>query len=202
MTNIKPATRHTWQRAAVRDLLEGGEEFRTAQQIHDRLRDEGARVGRPRLVEAHQRVDDRGMRVRAAARGPDGQGAGVSVDDGEVVVVVLLADEAAGILAERANLVLERLRIADELGLVEDAVDLLHDLVADLDAHADVHFVVGGFDAVLVRDLAQPRRAAASGGGHDVRRAHLVMLALVASIHVLNTAFDQQRHGWSGQARP
>ena len=34
---------------------------------------------------------------------------GVSVDDGEVVVVVLLADEAAGILAERANLVLERL---------------------------------------------------------------------------------------------
>ena len=68
MTNIKPATRHTWQRAAVRDLLEGGEEFRTAQQIHDRLRDEGARVGRPRLVEAHQRVDDRGMRVRAAAR--------------------------------------------------------------------------------------------------------------------------------------
>jgi hypothetical protein len=29
--------------------------------------------------------------------------------------------------------------IADELGLVEDVVDLLHDLVADLHAHADVH---------------------------------------------------------------
>jgi len=28
------------------------------------------------------------------------------------------------------------------------------------------------------------------------------MLAPVASIHVLNTAFDQQRRGWSGQARP
>jgi len=29
-----------------------------------------------------------------------------------------------------------------------------------------------------------------------------VMLALVASIHVLNTAFDHRRRGWSGQARP
>lgn len=48
---------------------------------------------------------------------------GVSVDDGKVVVIVLLADEAAGILAERANLVLERLGIADELRLVENVVD-------------------------------------------------------------------------------
>ncbi len=31
MTSTRPATRHTWQRAAIRDLLEGGEAFRTAQ---------------------------------------------------------------------------------------------------------------------------------------------------------------------------
>jgi len=28
------------------------------------------------------------------------------------------------------------------------------------------------------------------------------MLALVASIHVLNTAIAKRRRGWSGQARP
>ena len=60
MTNIKPATRHTWQRAAVRDLLEGGEEFRTAQQIHDRLRDEGARVGLATVYRALQSMADAG----------------------------------------------------------------------------------------------------------------------------------------------
>ena len=49
MTSTRPATRHTWQRAAIRDLLEGGEEFRTAQQLHDQLREVGAKVGE-RLV--------------------------------------------------------------------------------------------------------------------------------------------------------
>ncbi len=34
------------------------------------------------------------------------------------------------------------------------------------------------------------------------RPALAVMLALVASIHVLNTACDEGRRGWSGQARP
>jgi hypothetical protein len=29
-----------------------------------------------------------------------------------------------------------------------------------------------------------------------------VMLALVASIHVLSAAHDRRRRGWSGQARP
>ena len=43
--------------------------------------------------------------------------------DREVVVVVLLTDESAGILAERAYLVLERLRIADQLGFIQHLVD-------------------------------------------------------------------------------
>ena len=47
---------------------------------------------------------------------------GMAVDHGEPVVVVLLRDEAARILAEGADLVLERRRVADELGLVEDLV--------------------------------------------------------------------------------
>ena len=39
----------------------------------------------------------------------------MTVDDGEIVVVILLADESAGILAEGTNLILEREGIADEL---------------------------------------------------------------------------------------
>ncbi|MDO5678018.1 MAG: Fur family transcriptional regulator [Propionibacteriaceae bacterium] len=49
-----PATRHTWQRAAVRDLMESGVEFRTAQQVHDLLRDEGAKVGLATVYRALQ----------------------------------------------------------------------------------------------------------------------------------------------------
>ena len=60
MTNIKPATRHTWQRAAVRDLLEGGEEFRTAQQIHDQLRKKKAKVGLATVYRALQTMAESG----------------------------------------------------------------------------------------------------------------------------------------------
>ena len=49
-----PATRQTWQRAAVRDLMERTEEFRTAQQVHDLLREEGAKVGLATVYRALQ----------------------------------------------------------------------------------------------------------------------------------------------------
>jgi len=45
-------------------------------------------------------------------------------------------------------------------------------------------------------------RVSEEPGTHEHDAAPVVMLAPVASIHVLNTAFDQQRRGWSGQARP
>ena len=59
MTSTKP-TRHTWQRAAVRDLLEGGEEFRTAQQIHDQLRQGEAKVGLATVYRALQTMAESG----------------------------------------------------------------------------------------------------------------------------------------------
>lgn len=49
-----PATRQTWQRAAVRDLMETNREFRTAQQVHDLLREEGAKVGLATVYRALQ----------------------------------------------------------------------------------------------------------------------------------------------------
>ena len=88
----------------------------------------------------------------------------MTVDNGKVVVIVLLRHEAAGVLAERAHLVLERGRVADELGLIQHAVDGFHDLVAHLDAHADVDRAGLVLHAVLEADLLQPVGAAAAGG--------------------------------------
>ena len=110
---------------------------------------------------------------------------GVSVDDGEVVVVVLLADEAAGILAERANLVLERLGIADELRLVENVVDLLHDLVSYLDAHADIDCAGLMGDIMLSAELFEPVRAAAPCRYYGVLREYLYVLLALADIDAL-----------------
>ena len=71
MTSTRPATRHTWQRAAIRDLLEGGEEFRTAQQLHDQLREVGAKVGLATVYRTLQGLVD-AVEVDAV-RTPDGQ---------------------------------------------------------------------------------------------------------------------------------
>ncbi len=90
----------------------------------------------------------------------------MSVDHGEVVVVVLLADETAGILAEGAHLVLERCGITDQLRFVQHVVDPLHDLVAALHAHADVDGARQMGDVMLGANALQPVRAAASGGDH------------------------------------
>ena len=63
----------------------------------------------------------------------------VAVDDSEVVVVVFLGHKAAGILAEGTHFVVPGGRVADQLALVQDLVDLLHDLVAALDADTNVN---------------------------------------------------------------
>ncbi|MCG6566598.1 Fur family transcriptional regulator [Tessaracoccus sp. Y36] len=54
----RAGTRQTWQRAAVRDLMERVEEFRTAQQVHDLLRDDGAKVGLATVYRALQSMAD------------------------------------------------------------------------------------------------------------------------------------------------
>lgn len=43
--SVSPRPRATWQRAAVSDILERTEEFRSAQQIHAALESEGTKVG-------------------------------------------------------------------------------------------------------------------------------------------------------------
>ena len=93
---------------------------------------------------------------------------GVAVDHGQVVVVVLLGHIAARVLAEGADLIFEGGRVADELGFVEDVVDLLHDLVAHFHPHADIDSAGLMLDAVLGAQALQPVRAPAAGGHHGV----------------------------------
>ncbi|HMR50202.1 MAG TPA: Fur family transcriptional regulator [Arachnia sp.] len=56
----RPATRRTWQRAAIRELLSGIQEFRTAQQVHEALAHDGARVGLATVYRALQSMADSG----------------------------------------------------------------------------------------------------------------------------------------------
>ena len=100
----------------------------------------------------------------------------VAVHDGEIVVVILLRNKAAGILAERADLVLERRGIADELGLIEHLVDGLHDLVAHLDAHTDIHGAGLVGDAVLGAERFKPVRTAAARGDDRASGFDLALL--------------------------
>ena len=71
--NRTPATRQTWQRAAVRDLMESSEEFRTAQQVHDLLRDQGAKVGLATVYRALQAMAE--ADEVDVLRTPDGEAA-------------------------------------------------------------------------------------------------------------------------------
>ena len=92
----------------------------------------------------------------------------MAVDNCQIIVVVLLADKAAGVLAEGANLVLEGLRIADQLGLIKHLVDRFHDLIAYLDTHADVDSTGLVRDAVIGAEGLEPFGASAAGGNDDM----------------------------------
>ena len=104
----------------------------------------------------------------------------VAVDYRYAAVVVLLGHQSARVHAERAHLVLERVGVVDQFGLVQVLGQVIHYRIGHLDAHAYVYLVVGGFDLVGVGYLAEPRRAAAPGRGHYERRAHFLALALAA----------------------
>ncbi|MEZ5085742.1 MAG: transcriptional repressor [Tessaracoccus sp.] len=59
-TQTRPATRRTWQRAAIRDQLGATQEFRTAQQVHESLARDGARVGLATVYRALQSMAEVG----------------------------------------------------------------------------------------------------------------------------------------------
>ena len=57
---VVPGVRSTKQRVAVAALLEETSEFQTAQQLHDRLRDEGASIGLTTVYRTLQAMSDSG----------------------------------------------------------------------------------------------------------------------------------------------
>jgi Fur family transcriptional regulator, ferric uptake regulator len=72
VTSVVPGTtRNTRQRAEVLALLGETEEFRTAQQLHARLRDQGAKVGLTTVYRTLQLLSDAGE--VDAMRLPDGE---------------------------------------------------------------------------------------------------------------------------------
>ena len=100
---------------------------------------------------------------------------GVPVDHRQVVVVVLLADKAPGVLAEGPDLVLEGLGPAHQLGLIEDPVHHLHDLVPDLYPDADIHGAGSVGNVVLRAEVLQPVRPPAARGHHRVLGGDLLV---------------------------
>ena len=118
---------------------------------------------------------------------------GMSIHHRQVVIIVLLADEAAGILAEGADLVLEGLRIAHQLGLIQHSVHHFHDLVADLHPDADVHRTGRVGDVMLGAQLLQPIRAPAAGGYHGVSGIDIQYVFPVGNQTPLHTSFSRIR---------
>ena len=76
-------------------------------------------------------------------------------------------------------------RVADQLALIQDLVDLLHDLVAALNTDADVNGAGLVGDVVLGADFLQPVRAAAARGNDDLLRQHVAGAILLAQADAL-----------------
>ena len=100
----------------------------------------------------------------------------VSVDDCEVVVIVLLRDKSARVLAEYTHFVLERSRITDEFALIEHFVDFLHNLVADFDSDADVDNAGRVRDIVLCAHLFEPFRSSTSSCDYGLVGIYLLLV--------------------------
>ena len=107
----------------------------------------------------------------------------MAVHDGEVVIVIFLADKAARVLAECAYLVFKRLRVADEFRFIQNVVHGFHDLVAHLYAHADVHCARRMGDAVAGAELVKPIRAASAGCHNGLLRVNVVFVLTFRNVH-------------------
>ena len=95
----------------------------------------------------------------------------MAVHDRQVVIVVLGRHLSGGVRAERADPVVKGGRVIHELCLVEVLVQVLHDLVPDLDAHADVHGAGRRLDAKLLALAVEPVGAVTSDSQDDLRRS-------------------------------
>ena len=110
---------------------------------------------------------------------------GMTVYNGEIVIVVFLSNEAAGILAEGAHLILEGLGITDELGFIKNLVNLFDYLVSNLNSNADINRSGLMRDAVLRAKLFKPICAATSRCNDNVVCEYLLASVLVCDDNAL-----------------
>ena len=117
----------------------------------------------------------------------------MAVDHGQMVVVILLADKTAGILAKSAHLVFKGLGITNQLGLIQHVVHLLHDLVAHFHPHTDIHRTRLMSDSVAGAQLLQPVGAPAAGGNYRMLRPDVLLLPALSDGNARTAfAFQQQ----------
>ena len=107
----------------------------------------------------------------------------MAVDHRQTAIVVLLAHEPAGVLAERAHLVAKRVGVPDELAFVEHVVHALHDLVAHLHAYAYVHRPGGMLDAVHGAQALEPISSATTRSNDRAVGKDVELLAVTAHPH-------------------
>ena len=88
---------------------------------------------------------------------------GMSVYNRKIVVVVLLTYEAAGILAEGTNLVLEGSGMTDKLGFIKNVVYSLHDLISYLNSYTDINSAGLMRDIMLCAKFLEPVCATSTG---------------------------------------
>lgn len=103
----------------------------------------------------------------------------MTVDYSEVVIVILLTDDATRVLAKGADLIFERLGVSDQFRFVQHIVDPLHDLTANFDSHADIHRPRLMGDMVVCTEPFQPIGASPPGGDHGMMGRDLEMILAV-----------------------
>ena len=120
----------------------------------------------------------------------------VAVDHREIVVVIFLRNKSAGVLAESADFIFERLGITDEFGFVQYFIDRLHDLVSHFHPNADVDGARNVLHAVFFAQLFQPIRSAAARRNHGIGSENFQALAAVRlgdGNALTYSVFDNQR---------
>ena len=105
----------------------------------------------------------------------------VPINNGYAAFVMLLADKAAGIHAERAHLVFKRIGIVYKLCFIQRLCKMIHYGIGHLNAHAYIYLVIAHADIQPVALILKPLCAAPAGSRHYIA---CIRLLLFARMHI------------------
>ena len=101
----------------------------------------------------------------------------VTVYDGKTALVVFLCDEAAGVLTERANLIVIRRDVTNQLAFIQNRVDFFHNLVTALHPDADIDDARATVNAVFTANIIQPVGADTANCNNGFIRFYFILFA-------------------------